>query len=89
LTGEDPGVLWERYIQLTNIKAPLKTMKSELGLRPIYHQLGQRVETHILVAFLAYCLLVALAHGSAKTTVPVAWQPPRVSRSQAVILIAR
>jgi transposase len=60
LTGEDPGVLWERYVQLTHIEAVFKTMKSELGLRPIYHQLGHRVEAHILVAFLAYCLLVTL-----------------------------
>lgn len=60
LAGEDPGVLWERYIQLTQIEAAFKTMKSELGLRPIYHQLGHRVEAHILVAFLAYCLLVTL-----------------------------
>ena len=60
MSGEDPGVLWERYIQLTQIEAAFKTMKSELGLRPIYHQLGHRVEAHILVAFLAYCLLVTL-----------------------------
>lgn len=60
LTAEDPGVLWERYIQLTQIEAAFKAMKSELGLRPIYHQLGHRVEAHILVAFLAYCLLVTL-----------------------------
>jgi transposase len=60
LTAEDPGALWERYIQLTQIEAAFKTMKSELGLRPIYHQLGRRVEAHILVAFLAYCLLVTL-----------------------------
>ncbi len=60
LTGEDPGVLWERYVQLTQIEAAFKAMKSELGLRPIYHQLGHRVEAHVLVAFLAYCLLVTL-----------------------------
>ena len=60
LTGEDPGVLWERYIQLTQIEAAFKTLKSDLGLRPIYHQLGHRVEAQILVAFLAYCLLVTL-----------------------------
>ena len=60
ITGEDPGVLWERYVQLTQIEAAFKVMKSELGLRPIYHQLGHRVEAHILVAFLAYCLLVTL-----------------------------
>jgi transposase len=60
LTSEDPGVLWERYVQLTQIEAAFKAMKSELGVRPIYHQLGHRVEAHILVAFLAYCLLVTL-----------------------------
>jgi transposase len=60
LTSEDPGVLWERYVQLTQIEAAFKTMKSELGLRPIYHQLGHRVDAHILVAFLSYCLLITL-----------------------------
>jgi IS4 transposase len=60
LVGEDPAVLWERYVQLAQIEAAFKTMKSELGIRPLYHQLGHRVEAHILVAFLAYCLLVTL-----------------------------
>jgi len=60
LVGEDPAVLWERYMQLTQIEAAFKTMKSELGIRPLYHQLGHRVEAHILVAFLAYCLLITL-----------------------------
>lgn len=60
LVGEDPAVLWERYVQLTQIEAAFKALKSELGLRPIHHQLEHRVEAHILVAFLAYCLLVTL-----------------------------
>jgi transposase len=60
LVSEDPAVLWERYVQLTQIEAAFKAMKSELGIRPIYHQLGHRVEAHIFVAFLAYCLLVTL-----------------------------
>lgn len=60
LAGEDPAVLWDRYVQLTQVEAAFKTMKSELGLRPIYHQVQQRVEAHILVAFLAYCLTVTL-----------------------------
>ena len=60
LVGEDPAVLWERYVQLAQIEAAFKAMKSELGTRPLYHQLGHRVEAHILVAFLAYCLLVTL-----------------------------
>ncbi len=60
LVSEDAAVLWGRYVQLTQIEAAFKALKSELGLRPIYHQLEHRVEAHILVAFLAYCLLVTL-----------------------------
>ena len=60
LVGEAPAVLWERYVQLSQIEAAFKAMKGELGIRPLYHQLGHRVEAHILVAFLAYCLLVTL-----------------------------
>ena len=60
LTAEDPAVLWTRYIQLTQIEAAFRSLKSDLGLRPIYHRLDRRVEAHILVAFLAYCLQVTL-----------------------------
>lgn len=60
LTGEDPAVLWDRYIQLTQIEEAFKCLKSELGIRPIGHQTAARVEAHILVAFLGYCLMVTL-----------------------------
>jgi transposase len=60
LTSEDPAVLWTRYIQLTNIEAAFRSLKSDLGLRPIHHRLERRVEAHIFVAFLAYCLQVTL-----------------------------
>jgi hypothetical protein len=62
LVAEDPAVLWDRYILLTQIEAAFKCLKSELGIRPIYHQLEHRVDAHILVAFLAYCLTVTLKH---------------------------
>jgi transposase len=62
LVAEDPAVLWDRYMQLTQIEAAFKCLKSELGIRPIYHQLEHRVEAHILVAFLAYCLSVTLRY---------------------------
>jgi len=62
LTGGDPAVLWARYVQLTQIEAVFRSLKSELGLRPIYHQLEHRVDAHILVAFLAYSLQVTLKH---------------------------
>jgi transposase len=60
LTGEDPAVLWTRYIQLTQIEAVFRSLKSELGIRPIYHQLEHRADAHVLIAFLAYCLQVTL-----------------------------
>jgi len=62
LVAEDPTVLWDRYMQLTQIEAAFKCLKSDLGIRPIYHQVEHRVEAHIFVAFLAYCLTVTLKH---------------------------
>ena len=62
LTGEDPATLWTRYVQLTQIEAVFRSLKSELGIRPIHHQLEHRADAHILVAFLAYCLQVTLKH---------------------------
>jgi transposase len=60
LTTEDPAVLWTRYVQLTQIEAVFRSLKSDLGIRPIYHRLENRVDAHILIAFLAYCLQVTL-----------------------------
>ena len=60
VTSGDPTVLWERYVQLTEIEAVFKALKSDLSVRPIHHQLEHRVEAHIFVAFLAYCLMVTL-----------------------------
>jgi len=60
LCGKDPTHLWQFYIQLVEVEAAFKTMKDDLNLRPIYHQLEGRIEAHIFVAFLAYCLHVTL-----------------------------
>jgi transposase len=62
LVAEDPAVLWDRYMQLVQVEAAFKCLKSDLGIRPIYHQLEHRVEAHILIAFLAYCLTATLKH---------------------------
>ncbi|HAM39992.1 MAG TPA: IS1634 family transposase [Candidatus Omnitrophica bacterium] len=62
LTAEDPAVLWTRYMQLTQIEAAFRSLKSDLRVRPIYHQLEHRADAHILIAFLAYCLHVTLKH---------------------------
>ena len=58
--GDQGGPLWERYMQLSEIEAAFKTLKSDLQLRPIRHHVEQRIEAHILVCFLAYCLSVTL-----------------------------
>jgi hypothetical protein len=55
-----PAELWDFYIQLTEIEAAFKTLKDDLDLRPIYHQLDSRIEAHIFISFLAYCLHVTL-----------------------------
>ena len=60
LTGRNPAALWQFYIQLTEIEAAFKNLKDDLALRPIYHQLEHRIEAHIFVAFMAYCLHVSL-----------------------------
>lgn len=60
LTAEDPAVLWTRYVQLTQIESVFRALKSELGVRPIHHQLEHRADAHVLIAFLAYCLQVTL-----------------------------
>jgi transposase len=60
LTAEDPEVLWKLYVQLTQIESVFRSLKSELGIRPIYHQKEHRIDAHIFIAFLAYCLQVTL-----------------------------
>jgi len=60
LNHEEPARLWEYYIQLTEIEQAFKELKSDLSIRPIYHQRDDRIEAHIFVAFLAYCLQVTL-----------------------------
>ncbi len=60
LTAGDPSVLWTRYVQLTQIESVFRSLKSELSIRPIRHQLEHRADAHILIAFLAYCLQVTL-----------------------------
>lgn len=61
LTGRDPAELWRYYIQLTQVEEAFKNLKGDLAIRPIYHQSEARIEAHIFIAFLAYCLHVTLA----------------------------
>jgi transposase len=60
LCQEDPGKLWELYIKLVEIEEAFKNLKGDLSIRPIFHQKDERIEAHIFISFLAYCLHVTL-----------------------------
>ena len=60
LRENDPAKLWEFYLQLTEVEQAFKELKGDLAIRPIHHQLERRIESHIFIAFLAYCLQVTL-----------------------------
>ncbi len=61
LTESDPAKLWQFYLQLVEVEAAFRTLKGDLAIRPIFHQEERRIEAHIFIAFLAYCLHVTLA----------------------------
>ena len=61
LTETDPVKLWNYYLQLVQVEEAFRTLKSDLAIRPIFHQDEQRIEAHVFIAFLAYCLYVTLA----------------------------
>src|SRR5712691_1676368 len=61
LTAGDPAELWGYYLQLVAVEEAFKNLKSDLAVRPIFHQLIDRIEAHIFIAFVAYCLYITLA----------------------------
>jgi transposase len=60
LPPDDPAKLWQYYVQLTEIEEAFRNLKGDLAIRPIHHQVESRIEAHIFIAFLAYCLHVTL-----------------------------
>src|SRR6202521_4764507 len=60
LIASDPAQLWQFYLQLVEVEAAFKTLKGDLAIRPVFHQEQRRIEAHIFIAFLAYCLHVTL-----------------------------
>ena len=60
MRSASPELVWENYLLLTHIEQAFKELKGDLALRPIYHQLDCRIEAHIFVSFLAYCLHATL-----------------------------
>jgi transposase len=74
LASSDPEQLWKSYIQLAEAEAAFRALKSELNVRPIFHQKEHRTKAHVLVAFLGYALWVTLKHllkGSASKLSPM------------------
>ena len=60
LTENDPALLWQYYTQLVAVEEAFKNLKGDLAIRPIFHQEERRIEAHIFIAFLAYCLQITL-----------------------------
>jgi transposase len=60
LTETDPSVIWTYYMQLVTVEQAFRNLKGDLAVRPIFHQEEPRIEAHIFVSFLAYCLHVTL-----------------------------
>jgi len=60
LPPDDPARLWQYYIQLTEVEEAFRNLKGDLAIRPIHHQDEKRIEAHIFIAFIAYCLHVTL-----------------------------
>jgi hypothetical protein len=62
LQADTAEQLWAKYMQLTEAEASFRALKSELSIRPVFHQLEPRVKAHVMVAFLGYALWVTLKH---------------------------
>ncbi len=60
LVEEDPAKLWNHYLLLVAVEEAFKNLKGDLAIRPVFHQLEARVEAHVFIAFLAYCLHITL-----------------------------
>ena len=60
LTDDDPALLWQYYIQLVAVEEAFKNLKGDLAIRPIFHHDESRIEAHIFIAFLAYCVQITL-----------------------------
>jgi transposase len=62
LQEKDGAKVWSFYLQLVEVEEAFKNLKGDLCIRPIFHQVERRIEAHVFVCFLAYCLYVTLRH---------------------------
>ena len=73
VTEKNPALLWLYYIPLAAVEQAFKNLKGDLAIRPVFHQDERRIEAHIFIAFLAYCLQLTRAgstHASSKPPSP-------------------
>lgn len=83
LKDNDPASLWKMYMRLIEVEQAFKELENDLALRPIHHQLEHRIEAHIFVAFMAYCLQVTLKNLLRMQACGLT--PPRVMEQMAAI----
>jgi transposase len=62
LSAEDPAQIWRLYMLLVEVEEAFKNLKGDIAVRPIHHRLIHRIEAHIFLAFLAFCLHATLRH---------------------------
>jgi hypothetical protein len=60
LTDNDPAQLWQYYVQLVTVEEAFRNLKGDLAIRPVFHKHESRIEAHIFIAFLAYCMQITL-----------------------------
>lgn len=73
----DEKTFWNTYTMLTELEAAFRSLKSELGLRPIYHQKENRVDAHIFISIIAYHLLHTIRYQLKEKNINSSWQTLR------------
>ncbi|MGG7055769.1 IS1634 family transposase, partial [Nitrosomonas sp. ANs5] len=77
LSDWDEDKLWETYLMLTEIEATFRSLKTELGLRPVYHQKKERVNAHLFISLRAYHLAHTLRHQLKEKGINLSWESIR------------
>ncbi|MCP3887362.1 MAG: transposase, partial [Desulfobulbaceae bacterium] len=72
-TGWDESALWKTYTMLTDLEAVFRSLKSELGLRPVHHQIADRVSGHLFITVLAYHLIHAILYRLGQAGIHDSW----------------
>ncbi len=76
-TNWDEATLWKTYTMLTDLEAVFRSLKSELGMRPVYHQIARRVSGHLFITVLAYHLVHMIRLKLRKTGIVISWSSIR------------